>query len=71
MIDDTDRSFTGAVHVGLDVPITKQLKVTGRYTATWIDSLEFEAIDTLPFPPGVTTASTSSRIDHFVGIGLR
>lgn len=48
-IDDSDTTFIGLLHAGLDFPLTPQITATARYTAAFIPELKFDSV-----PPGVT-----------------
>ena len=65
VIDGSDTTIVGLLHAGLDIPMSQQFTLTGRYTAAFTPEVSFGSI-----PAGVTR-TRDSTIDHLFSVGGR
>lgn len=64
-INDSGTVFTAAFHSGLDYRMSDRMTLTSRYTIAWVDGDTYGTT-----VPGLTV-TTSSEVEHILGIGLR
>jgi opacity protein-like surface antigen len=65
VFDDSDTVAAGALHLGLDIPLSDNIILTGRYAMVLTGDANFTATD------GINTASKDSDIDNVFMAGVR
>jgi opacity protein-like surface antigen len=65
VIDDSDTTIIGLLHVGLDIPLTPQFTGTVRYTAAFIPELNFGSV------PAGFTRNVDSHVSSIFFVGGR
>lgn len=64
--NDSDTAGTVAAHLGVDVPLTEHIDVTGRYSLTWTGEHSVAATTVGPVP-----ITVESQFNNIFMIGLR
>lgn len=67
-VDDSDTTFTAAFHAGLDVDLTENVILTGRYSLVYNSDATFS---TAPVGVGPATVNQDSAFHHVLSAGLR
>lgn len=65
VIDDSDTTIALALHAGVDVPVTRSVVLTARYSLAYTGSMSFNSV-----PPGSTT-TRDATFDHIFSGGIR
>lgn len=65
VVDDTDTTLALALHLGVDVPLTRQVSLTTRYTLGHTGNMSYDSS-----PPGITS-TRDAAFDHILSAGLR
>lgn len=64
--NDNDTAFTGALHLGADVEITKMVDFTARYSLNWVASHSVSATTA-----GAVPISVDSHVNNVFTVGFR